>query len=64
MQTAGVFETNVTVSVELAVAFDANGVTDIVFAPGLLKVIVCAVEVLTGNTCVTGVAAPKVPLPA
>jgi formate/nitrite transporter FocA (FNT family) len=50
VQTDGVFEINVTVKVELAVALDANGVTDIVFAPGLLKVIVCAVEVLTGNT--------------
>lgn len=50
VHTDGVFETRVTGSVELAVALDANGVDDIVFAPGLLKVIVCAVEELTGNT--------------
>ena len=58
VQTLGVLETNVTVRDELAVAFEANGVDDIVFDPGLLKVIVCAVKELTGNTCVTGAAAP------
>ncbi len=58
VQTDGVFETNVTVKPELDVAPDANGVTDITLVPGLLKVIVCAVRELTGNTCVTGAAAP------
>ena len=58
VQTLGELETNVTGRDELADAFEANGVVDIVFDPGLLKVIVCAVKELTGNTWVTGAAAP------
>lgn len=40
VQTEGVFETKVTVNPEVAVAFEANGVVDIVLLPGLANVIV------------------------
>ena len=50
VQTEGVLETKVTVKPDDAVAPEANGVTDIVFEPGLLNVIVCAVNELTGKT--------------